>query len=62
VKLYAAILRLSVTQDRAVIIKAANLSRALTKIDSMRGQLICLAPVVSDKAYLEAIENGRREG
>lgn len=56
-KLYAAILRLSATQDRAVIIKAANLSDALKKVDTMRGSLMYIALVVSEKAYLEAIEN-----
>lgn len=56
-KLYAAILRLSATQDRAVIIKAANLSDALKKVDTMRGSLMYIALVVSEKVYLEAIEN-----
>lgn len=57
-KLFAAILRLSATQDRAVIIKAGTITEALQKADSMRGKLINLAPLVSNEAYLEAIQNG----
>lgn len=55
--LYAAILRLSPTQDRAVLIKADTLTKALVKVDTMRGVLISIAPVVSNEAYLRAVED-----
>jgi hypothetical protein len=58
--LYAAIMRLNATIDRAVVIKASNLTEALRKVDTMRGSLIAIAPLVSDQSYLEAIEDGRK--
>jgi hypothetical protein len=58
--LYAVIMRLSATQDRAIVIKAPSITEALRKVDTMRGDFITIAPLVSSEAYLEAIENGRK--